>query len=165
MSEGAELKNASKVIAPHWKLGARLAVTTAASTQDLSLIGLAPGIAGYPVSDASTALTDLVAPTPSNALGAGQSGMLGRYMRFRASGTGLTIGLIFGAAVGEVSSANAPVLATTGLSNVTPGVCTEMVSGEWQDFWISTSTRWLGLVASGSGSVILWYSSFGGAGG
>ena len=165
MSEGAELRNAAKRTAPY--AGAITVLITSASpgSIDLSTIGLQQPIAdnqGAPTLD-GTGQTgpgpDVVAPVQSSR-NVDQQGLLGRYVYLRAVTS--TVGFICGPTQALVTGGNAPVLATTG--NNTAGCCDRLITEEWQEMWISASTRWLGYIASGAGTLIIRASSVGGQG-
>lgn len=156
--DSRELRNAALIIAPHWKLTNVLNVTNVAASQDL-------GVLGPTTRDVSDLLRDIIAPTER----AQGPGLLNRYVRFKAIGT--TVGIIFGAAVGEVTGGNVPVLAATGATQVNgsaanaSGLCYQLLPGDKEDYWISTSVRFLGFIGAGNGQLIVCPSSLGGEGG
>jgi hypothetical protein len=131
----------------------------------MSLCGFVQGVPGYPGGDlpaASSFGVDVFAPGNTNATtNPGNQGLLGRFVRLRA--VGATVGFIMGPTQASVTGANAPSLSATGV-NATGG-CDQLSPGEWIDLNISVSTRWIGFIGSGSGTLILRPSSTGGDGG
>jgi hypothetical protein len=165
MPDGTEIRNAAKRTAPYAGAITVLVTSTGAGSIDLSTIGLQQPIAdnqGAPTLDGGGQTgpgPDIVAPVQSSR-NVDQQGLLGRYVYLRAVTS--TVGFICGPTQALVTSANAPVLATTG-SN-TAGCCDRLIPEEWQEMWISGSTRWLGYVATGAGTLIIRASSVGGQG-
>ena len=151
--DSGELRNAAKIIAPHAGWITVLAAFPAGS-QDLTLCGYQS-----PPPDPGNLVDILADQEFSSAVNF--QGLLGRYVRFRA--VTQTVGVIFGATQAAVTAGNAPVLTNTGVN--TAGCCYQLAAGEWMDYWISTSNRWLGFVAAADGGkLIIVPSSVGGNG-
>ena len=163
--DSGELRNYAKILAPFAGWCNAKYTSGAAVTQDLSLWG-------YPQTGADGGL----APDPGLLIDVMQglqstsnsnfTGLLGRYVRFSAFSTtaGATMWVLFGATVGAVSGANAPVIPTGAADILGPGVPEPIPCGTYVDLWISVNTHWLGLIGSSAGYLIARPSSVGGNG-
>ena len=162
--DSAELRNASKIIAPYngWVYG--LYGSGSATSTDLSTLG-------YPMTGASGGnapdpgnLSDILANLQSTS-NVDFTGLLGKWVNLDA--VGATFWIVCGATQAAVTAGNAPVI-PTGTANLSGvGVPVPVVIGTMKPFFISINTRWLGAISSASGSGIFLMispSSIGGAG-
>ena len=106
---------------------------------------------------------------------AGLQGSQSASIRLMLQAVGVTVGIISGAVVADVSGTNAPVLATqgtlsagvTGLYTPAAGTCWQMIPGqasEILEFECSyVQDLWLGFVGSSSGSLLIFQVSGAGA--
>ena len=155
MGDSLEVKTSNRIIGAYQPWISVLAVTTAASTQDQTLLGQVSQ------SPDPALLVDIYDETQRASIG---RGLLGMWVRYRNTSSSAIIGFVHGPTSASVSGANAPVLANTGINGAT-GVCDQLVANEWQDLWVSVNTRWLGLVGSAAGTLMIRPSSKGYAGG
>lgn len=130
--------NANRITAPYAGWITMLTTSTVATYQDLQVCG--------PQAFTNTPnLVDMLvnesAPT----------GCVGRYVRFEAITS--TLGLLFSNSTLNVTGSYAPSLTATGVN--ANGVCVQVTPGNYVDYWISPSTRYVGFVASGTGNIII----------
>ena len=105
----------------------------------------------YTVAVAATPLLDLL---PNELV---PTGCVERYTRFEAITS--TVGLTFSNVSTGVTGANAPNLTATGINGV--GVCIQIPAGSYVDYLITPSTRYVGLIASATGYLVVTPSSKG----
>jgi hypothetical protein len=117
--------------------GAVLAVTSSAGSQNLALIG----------NQTQNIATQATAST----------GVQGHFISLQADGEDMYV--TFGATQAAVTSANAPVIATTGVN--TAGICYLIPKGTTVRFFARAGLDlWIGYIAASTGNLRIWQSSY-----
>jgi hypothetical protein len=162
--DSAELRNYAKIIAPYngWVYGLYTGGT--AVSLDLSTVGYPQiGADGGAAPDPGL-LNDILANTQSTS-NIDFTGCLGKYVRFSAysSTSGAVMWVVFGGGItnASVTGANVPVIPTGTASLAGVGVPEPIPCGTYVDLYISANTRWIGLIGSSAGFLLIRPSSVG----